>query len=265
MTAGKDRHRFSSTEDRPEVIRCLWPAAGWNVLRAGRMEMKTCSKCGETKPTTEFNKDSRRISGLRARCKSCASIERASNPEKGRANAARWLAANKQRKRATDAAWRAANREKVKARVDAWYAANRDRVNATQASQYAANPEKKKAANAAWRAANPEKQKAAAAAWDKANPEARRIAGHNRRARRRANGGKLSKGLAEKLFKLQRGKCACGCKQPLGTDYHLDHRMPLALGGANEDWNIQLLRSTCNQQKSAKHPVDFMQQRGLLL
>jgi len=41
--------------------------------------------------------------------------------------------------------------------------------------------------------------------------------------------------------------------------------MPLALGGANADDNIQLLRSTCNQQKHAKHPVDFMQQKGFLL
>lgn len=41
--------------------------------------------------------------------------------------------------------------------------------------------------------------------------------------------------------------------------------MPLALGGANEDWNIQLLRQRCNNQKKAKHPVDFMQSKGYLL
>lgn len=70
--------------------------------------------------------------------------------------------------------------------------------------------------------------------------------------------------IAERLFKLQRGKCAC-CKQPLGDDYHMDHIMPLSLGGSNTDDNIQLLRAKCNQQKSAKHPVDFMQQRGFLI
>lgn len=41
--------------------------------------------------------------------------------------------------------------------------------------------------------------------------------------------------------------------------------VPLALGGTNTDGNMQLLRSTCNQKKHAKHPVDFMQQRGFLL
>ena len=111
---------------------------------------------------------------------------------------------------------------------------------------------------------NPAKARAKAAAWQKANPEARRIISQNRRARKLANGGKLSKGLSAKLFKLQKGKCPC-CNQPLGDDYHMDHIMPLAKGGANEDLNIQLLRQQCNQQKSAKDPIEFMQSRGKLL
>ena len=121
-----------------------------------------------------------------------------------------------------------------------------------------------KAASAAWQKANPAKARAKAAAWQKANPEARRIISQNRRARKLANGGKLSKGLSAKLFKLQKGKCPC-CNQPLGDDYHMDHIMPLAKGGANEDLNIQLLRQQCNQQKSAKDPIEFMQSRGKLL
>lgn len=128
---------------------------------------------------------------------------------------------------------------------------------------YAANSGRKKENNAEWKANNPKKHGAHNSKWAAANPEARRIFEQNRRARK--SGGKLTKGLAERLYKLQRGKCACGCKQPLGDDYHLDHRMPLALGGANEDWNMQLLTTTCNLKKNKKHPVDFMQQRGFLL
>ena len=92
----------------------------------------------------------------------------------------------------------------------------------------------------------------------------KRINEHNRRAKKRDDGGKLSVGLTEKLFKLQGGKCAC-CRKSLGKDYHLDHIMPIALGGVNEDWNMQLLTQFCNLQKHAAHPVDFMQSRGLLL
>lgn len=149
-----------------------------------------------------------------------------------------------------------------------------------QSARYAAAPEKKKAASAAWRAANREKALAVVAEWHLANPdkvraaknrwsashpEYSRIKNHNRRARKRDAGGKLSADLAEKLFKLQRGKCACGCKQLLGDNYHRDHIMPLALGGTNTDDNIQLLRASCNLQKHAKHPVEFMQSKGFLL
>jgi 5-methylcytosine-specific restriction endonuclease McrA len=185
--------------------------------------MKTCTKCGETKPKTEFYKNCGAKDGLLTYCKSCAKSNRASRY--------------------------AANKDKEKADGIAYYAANRDKARATAA---------------AYRAANPEKCRAANSKSSKANPEIRRIANQNRRARKRENGGKLSKGLAAKLLKLQRGKCAC-CSEPLGEDYNLDHIMPLALGGTNTDDNIQLLRQKCNNQKHTKHPVDFMQSRGFLI
>lgn len=146
-----------------------------------------------------------------------------------------------------------------------YYAENPEKVNAATAKWRANNPEKERSTDAKWRAENPEKVKAAKAKYRSANLESFRIYEQNRRSLQRGDGGKLSVGLSERLYELQRGKCACGCKQPLGDNYHLDHRMPLALGGANEDSNIQLLRATCNLQKNAKHPVDFMQQRGFLL
>ena len=130
------------------------------------------------------------------------------------------------------------------------------------------NIEKVKTDNAKWssadHSANPEKYKAKNDIWYKSNSELWRIYNHNRRALERANGGKLSKGLSERLFKLQKGKCPC-CNKPLGTNFHLDHITPIYLGGANEDWNIQLLRQQCNSQKRAKDPIKFMQSRGFLL
>jgi 5-methylcytosine-specific restriction endonuclease McrA len=158
----------------------------------------------------------------------------------------------------------AENPQKVKDRVFAWRALNPDKTKATKAAWQKSNLEKSNASKARWALENPEKVKAATLAWAKANPKANRIRQQNRRALKGVNGGKLSKGLAEKLFKLQKGKCLC-CKQPLGESYHLDHIVPLALGGSNTDDNIQLLRQQCNLQKSAKHPIDFMQQRGFLL
>ena len=70
--------------------------------------------------------------------------------------------------------------------------------------------------------------------------------------------------IVEKLLKLQKGKCPC-CSLPLGDDFHLDHKMPLALGGDHVDDNMQLLKARCNMQKRASNPIDFMQSRGFLL
>lgn len=142
---------------------------------------------------------------------------------------------------------------------------HREESKPVRAKHYADNREKLKATQAEYNAAHRDERAAYYAKWRADNPEVIRINNQNYRASKREAGGKLSKGLAKKLHILQRGKCACGCRQPLGTDYHRDHRMPIALGGANEDWNIQLLRKTCNHQKHAKHPVDFMQSRGFLL
>lgn len=214
---------------------------------------------------SEFSKNARKRDGLQTSCKACARVAsdkwRAENPDKERARAAQWYADNTDKKKA----WAAANAEKVLAYKASWRAANPDRQRAAVAAWNASNPGRKSATNAAWQAANPERARAAVTAWQKANPERVRINSQNRRALKREAGGKLSKDIAEKLFKLQRGKCACGCRQPLGTDYHLDHRMPLALGGANDDWNIQLLTAKCNLQKNKKHPIEYMQQKGFLL
>lgn len=183
--------------------------------------MKTCTKCGETKPVSEFGRDARNKDSLRSNCKACRKIEKAA-----------WYANNREKSLSYSAAWATANPDKVRARNAAWYAANRDRKAAYHAT------------------------------WAAANRESMRIHFQNRRASQ--YGGKLSSGLAARLFKLQRGKCAC-CGLPLGDDYHLDHIMPIALGGTNTDDNIQLLRSTCNHKKHAKHPIDFMRSKGYLL
>jgi hypothetical protein len=200
--------------------------------------MKTCSKCGEEKPHSEFHLNSTGRDGLKSTCKLCSN-----------AQSAAWRKRNPDRVASNSLAHRVANREKARANSAAW------RI---------ANPDKAKESVAEWRKRNPEKAKASAAAYAKKNPEAKKIHHQNRRARKKQSNGRLSKGLAEKLFQLQKGRCVC-CGKPLGDDYHMDHITPLLLGGTNTDDNIQLLRAICNMQKHAKDPIDFMRQRGHLL
>lgn len=226
--------------------------------------MKTCTKCGETKSASEFGKASNRRDGLRCWCKPCSSIAgaayRSANKEKVKAINAKWVAANPDKVAAISAKWKAANPEKAKAISAKWYAANPEKAKECCAKWAAANREKRRAYNAQWRMDN----NGYGTAYRAANPEAGRIHKQNRRARIRKNGGVLSKDLPERLFKLQRGKCAC-CGVKIDDVNHLDHVIPVALGGANEDWNMQLLCPPCNLSKGAKHPVDFMQQQGYLI
>lgn len=207
------------------------------------MTIKFCKKC---QVETE-----RRENG--GRCIPCAALYnsayRSANPDKTRESIASWKVSNRERRRATSAAYHLTNRDKINARSAAWGKEN---------------PERVKDNNTAWYLANSDRAKANGAAYHAVNPESCRLKNHTRRARKIAAGGLLSKGLTVKLFKLQGGMCPC-CKQSLGSDFHLDHKMPLALGGANEDWNMQLLRKTCNRQKGAQHPIKFMQSRGFLL
>ena len=74
------------------------------------MESKTCTKCGEDKPLTEYYKG-------KSSCKHCRCVARRE-----------WRAKNRERKREYDRAWRAKNPEVVLAGVRRWKRENRKAV-----------------------------------------------------------------------------------------------------------------------------------------
>lgn len=138
--------------------------------------------------------------------------------------------------------------EKARVRARAWYAENKVRAVSNVASWQGNNPDKAVAYKKKWADENKDYVKA-------------RVA--NRRAIIKSRPGKVTRERIRDLMALQSGKCIC-CRVKL-SDYHVDHIMPLALGGDNTSENLQLLCPPCNLDKRAKHPVDFMQQRGFLL
>jgi 5-methylcytosine-specific restriction endonuclease McrA len=207
--------------------------------------VKTCSKCGIAKSIDAFSKATKKKGGLHVFCKQCCSVYHAS-----------WRASNKEKLKKYEAEYYVANREKLLARSQQQRKNNRDRLLEYDAARRKNNPDRVRA----YRRANAEKVRATEAAYWKAHPEALRAKGVNRRHRER---GKVSTNIVKKLLTLQRMKCAV-CKGAL-KEYHLDHHIPLALGGEHADSNMQLLCPPCNLAKSAKHPIDFMQSRGFLL
>lgn len=239
--------------------------------------IRFCKKCGEHKPVSEFYKQKQRKDGISFYCKFCKKlavkewrekdvdraraldrISRALRSEQISEDRRKRYAANPEKYRKQKADWTAANPVKTKDSRSRYYSKNRDKIRCRQAEYYAKNIEKRRAYNEATK----EKRKEYRSLYCVQNKDKFRIYTSNRRAKTKHE--KISIDIRDRLFKLQKGKCAC-CGLPLGDDYHIDHIMPLALGGSNTDDNIQLLRAECNLQKSSKHPVDFMQQRGFLL
>lgn len=199
--------------------------------------------------------------------------------EAQRARARRYYERNKQRVIAAATTWKRANPEKVRASakiyrdantdrqrelVTAWEKRNPDRVKAKSKRYYDRHAFKVRAKSVAYHHQNKDELNARAREY-KAQPSYK-AKDHTYRERREhgLNTGSLSTNIVARLHKAQRGLCVC-CRLALGNDYHLDHIMPLALGGKNTDDNVQLLRRVCNLNKHAKHPVDFMQERGFLL
>lgn len=193
---------------------------------------KTCATCGEAKPYSAFSLN-KKLLPKSAHCTPCNSKRRA------------------ERKRTKFPPGQPKPPEQIereRAYTRAYEERNRERRKKMNHENYLKNKEKVLARSLAWTRAHPEVSAA-------------------RMARRRARMSAADSHTAEdilQLLKLQRGLCAV-CRCDIRGGYHVDHILPLAKGGGNEKTNIQLLCPTCNCSKNAKHPVDFMQERGFLL
>lgn len=215
--------------------------------------VKTCTKCGETKPaTTEyFARHKRCKGGVRSCCKVCQSerdrIYRAAHNDQRTEQMREWRSANPERNRANSRARYAANPERGRQVARAWSAANRERH---------------RQRNQDWRAANPAYKRA----YRAANPEMTRAHNHTRRARKLGAGGSHSSMDITRQYKAQRGRCyyaACGYSK-LGETYHVDHIVPLSRGGSDAPENLVIACPRCNQSKHNKLPHEWIEGGRLL-
>lgn len=97
--------------------------------------------------------------------------------------------------------------------------------------------------------------------WAKKNPEKVREKATRRNGRKL---GRLEYGSIKRTGERQRWRCAI-CKTSVKRKYHVDHIMPLALGGEHCEKNIQILCPSCNVKKWATPPIEYMQKVGFLL
>jgi 5-methylcytosine-specific restriction endonuclease McrA len=143
-----------------------------------------------------------------------------------------------------------------------WAKNNAERTLQIQRNYQRSHPNIRAAQHAKYYQKNKQALLAYTKKWVEENRSNVRVHVRNRRAR--LSSGKLSPNIEALLLKHQHGTCTV-CRTLLTKDMHLDHIMPLALGGANTDDNVQLLCRGCNQRKHAKHPIKFMQEQGYLL
>lgn len=86
------------------------------------MTTKKCTKCGETKPTEQFYKNSASKDGLHPQCKTCIAARNRAYYEANREERKAYREANREHIAASNSAYREANREQIAAQKRARYA-----------------------------------------------------------------------------------------------------------------------------------------------
>lgn len=126
--------------------------------------------------------------------------------------------------------YREKNKEKTKAAVNNWHERNRKQVSAYHKK---------------WR--------------NEINPNAWKAVSVKRRSSKKNAEGGFSADDVSRMMAAQDGKCVC-CKRDVRKFFHVDHIMPLALGGTNWPDNLQILCPSCNCSKGSKHPDTWIKE-----
>lgn len=210
--------------------------------------MKTCGKCREAKPLNQFSVDKSRRDGLQPKCKACNRAYHYANRDRILERQRVYEKTHPHRVKEKRRRVYAANAEKRKAEANAWYYANRDKALQQQKAWRDANAQKKREADRAYRQANQDKIRER----EKANPEKGRRAMHRRRARMSA--------VVPQRWQIHDivPFCCYWCGANLrayGAASHVDHVMPISLGGPAVPSNEVATCASCNLRKQAKHPL----------
>ena len=219
--------------------------------------MKICAECKIEKPKTSFNGHRATKDRLRAKCKQCISdackAYREANKERVTAYNKSYKESNKGLIRAASADYYERNKERILESCKSYRKENQGIVRVSRKKRHEENKERENNYSRMYAAANPEKTAARQG---------------NRRAMKRAAGGKHTAADVKYLFDAQRGLCA-NCKTRLfragKQKFHVDHIQPLSRGGSNDKYNLQCLCPSCNLQKHAKTPEDWAKENWRLI
>lgn len=212
-------------------------------------QKKKCPVCKQIKPLTEFYKNKNKKYGVQPRCKVCAD----KSTKKWRSeNTERVSTKNKEHHRKH-------YREKLaefKKRLKQYYESNKEKILERQRKYRKNNIEKTRETRKQWRIAHPEKESQYRRNWTGKNQDKTLAKDRNRRARKVANGGKITAKEWEDLKKKYDYTCLCCKKREPDIVLTLDHVLPLVSGGKHSINNAQPLCRPCNSKKGAQH-IDY--------
>lgn len=102
--------------------------------------------------------------------------------------------------------------------------------------------------------------------WRFDNPDKVREYNRNSKAKRKGAEGTHTAQDIRDILTRQKYKCVeCGVSVRKKSNRHVDHIMPIALGGTNWPFNLQVLCPSCNLSKNAKHPLEWAREKGRLV
>lgn len=213
-------------------------------------------------------------------CKTCAENDSKeyywNNREKALSNNAVWHRENLESRASYDARRRASIGDRLRSQSLSWNRNNPERVRESNKRYLENNRERivefrrvynsiyGRAKRQAKYAANRELMRARWKAWYHANKAYNAARAQSYRARLAGAEGHHTGDQIKMLHANQKFLCASCCKS-IRKKFHIDHVMPLVLGGSNWISNIQLLCPHCNLSKGRMHPIDWARENGRLL
>jgi len=248
---------------------------------------KTCRTCKQVLPTSLFHRNRRSPDGLNCECKTCRSIYgrayREQNREAVLARKRDYRTKNNEKVKAGQRSHYVRNREAIrekrrrmrvekKEQISAWRRArylkhreaileqcrgsrNRrlDKVRAYNRSYYLLHRKECREQSRKYYIKNSDKVKARVATYRLANYDKARATSDRVQARRRARmtGGTFENIDRNLVFKRDGGRCHL-CGKRVEKAWHLDHIIPIALGGAHEYRNVAVACVHCNLSKNRK-------------
>lgn len=192
-------------------------------------------------------------------------VYREENPEKAKACLRASRLKHLEQRKLDSKIWRENNADYLRASKKEYREKNKEKVAEVKSRYYQENKAACLEKSKQHRLDNIERYKQARKAWRENNRQAIRTNNRNRQIKLRMTEGSHTAKDVLAIYEMQKGKCAA-CRRSLrDNNYHVDHILPLALGGSNWPRNLQVLCPFCNMSKGAKKPEDFYAGLGYLL